>query len=69
MVLGLAYTQGFLSTSHFVALVMFLIAEWQLKYSSASEETQFQLVDVEIRRLKKFLAVEDEGFSSHIMTE
>ena len=52
-----------------MALVMFLIAEWQLKYSSASEETQFQLVDVEIRRLKKFLAVEDEGFSNHTMTE
>lgn len=47
---------------------MFLITGWQLKYSSASEETQFELADVEIR-LEKLLAVEDEGFSSHAMTE
>lgn len=44
----LAYTQGILSNCHFVAFVMFLMAEWQLRYSSAPEETQSELADVEI---------------------
>lgn len=69
MVLGLVYRQGFLNSSYFVALVMFLIVEWQLKYSSVSEETQLELADTEIRMFKKLLVVEHEGFSGHTMTE
>lgn len=69
MVLGLVYTQGFLNSSYFVAFVMFLVVEWQLKYSSVSEETQLELADIEIRMFKKLLVVEHEGFSGHTMTE
>lgn len=53
----LAYTQGVLSNSHFVALAMFLMAEWQLRYSSAATETQSELADVEIRQKKCFWCV------------
>lgn len=44
----LACTQGVLSNSYFVALVTFLMAEWQLRYSSAPDETQPEQANAEI---------------------